>query len=401
VPSPVDIGVPTRVDRDSTHSLRVAIVADMLEERWPSMDLVADALMRELPAQTAHRIEPCLVRPTLVRLVDRLRSMNGGQPSTAERVFNRFFVYPWRLDRLSRGSQVFHIVDHSYAHLALSLPPGRVITTCHDLDTFRGFHTPGGVDTGLPRFLVNRLVKGLRASALVVCPSRTTAEDIVAADLARPECVVVVPNGVDGQAHHPAADAEATRLLAAEQPTVDVLHVGSTIDRKRIDLLLDAIAQTASHVPDVRLVRVGGPFTPAQESQVDRLGLASRILVLPFLERTTLQSVYRRATLLLATSDREGFGLPVAEALAAGLPVIARDIPVFREVAGDAATFVDSTDPTGWAVAIRGLLDEARTNPAAWAARREAGRVRARRFSWHQYGEQMARLYARVLDPAR
>src|SRR4249919_2489869 len=149
-------------------ALRVAVVADMLEERWPSMDLVAEALMRELPLQTAHPVEPRLVRPALVRVVDRLRPGNGSQPSTADRVFNRFFVYPRRLERLSRSCEVFHIVDHSYAHLALSLPPGRVVTTCHDLDTFRGFHTPGGVDTGLPRFLVNRLVKGLRASALVV-----------------------------------------------------------------------------------------------------------------------------------------------------------------------------------------------------------------------------------------
>jgi glycosyltransferase involved in cell wall biosynthesis len=377
-------------------ALTVAVVADMLEERWPSMDLVADALMRELPVQTAHPVEPCLVRPRLVRVVDRFRPRNGEQPSTADRVFNRFFVYPRRLERLSRGCEIFHIIDHSYAHLALSLPPARVVTTCHDLDTFRGFHSPGGVDTGLPRFLVNRLVKGLQASALVVCPSQTTADDIIAADLASRDRVVVVPNGVDGEVVDVAADAEAARLLVTQRPTIDVLHVGSTIDRKRIDLLLDVIACTAEQLPDVRLLRVGGPFTEAQQAQVARLGLAPRILVLPFLERKTLQAMYRRAAVLLVTSDREGFGLPVAEALAAGLPVIARDLPVFREVAGDAATFVDSTDPARWAGEIRALADEERTDPARQTARRDASRARARRFSWRQYSEQMAELYARV-----
>jgi glycosyltransferase involved in cell wall biosynthesis len=396
VPSPADERVARGVRRDRSQALRVAVLADMLEEGWPSMDLVADALMRELPGQTAHPVEPCLIRPALVRLVDRVRLRNGTHPSTADRVFNRFFVYPRRLERLSRGCEVFHIVDHSYSHLALSLPPGRVVTTCHDLDTFRGFDTPGGVDTGLPRFLVNRLVRGLRASALVVCPSRTTADDIVAADLASRDRVVVVPNGVDGQADDPRADAEAARLLAAESPTIDLLHVGSTIDRKRIDLLLDAVAHAVPWMPDVRLLRVGGAFTAAQEAQVARLGLTSRIRVLPFLERKTLQSIYRRATVLLVTSDREGFGLPVVEALAAGVPVIARDLPVFREVAGGAATFVDSTDPSQWSAVIRGLVEEARANPAAWAARREVGRARARSFSWHQYGEQMAALYARA-----
>jgi len=65
-------------------------------------------------------------------------------------------------------------------------------------------------------------------------------------------------------------------------------------------------------------------------------------------------------------------------------------------VAGDAATFVDSTDPARWAGEIRALADEERTDPARQTARRDASRARARRFSWRQYSEQMAELYARV-----
>ena len=297
---------------------------------------------------------------------------------------------------LTTGCDVFHIVDHSYAHLALSLPAHRVITTCHDIDTFRGFFTPGSIDTGLPRALVNRLAAGLRASALVVCPSRSTADDIVTVGLAPADRVVVVPNGVDPQPSSEAADREAGRLLSADRPTLDLLHVGSTIDRKRVDLLLEAVALTAGLVPEIRLVRVGGAFTGRQQEQVQRLGLGDRILVLPFLDRATLYAVYRRAVLLIVTSDREGFGLPVVEALSAGLPVVVRDLPVFREVAGESATFVDSVDPAAWATAISGLLAEARSNRQGRDLRREVGRERAARFSWKRYAGDMAALYARA-----
>ena len=61
------------------------------------------------------------------------------------------------------------------------------------------------------------------------------------------------------------------------------------------------------------------------------------IVVLPFVDRATLAAVYRRAALALLPSEREGFGLPLVEALACGTPVVASDIPVLREVGGDAA----------------------------------------------------------------
>jgi glycosyltransferase involved in cell wall biosynthesis len=172
--------------------------------------------------------------------------------------------------------------------------------------------------------------------------------------------------------------------------------VGSTIPRKRLDLLLDTFALLSTHRPDTRLVRVGGPFTADQHAQATRLGITARTLVLPFVSRATLHAIYRRAALLVITSDREGFGLPVVEALSAGLPVLARDLPVLREVAGDAAVFVGSSDPRAWSDAAGRLLEERTASPALWAARGQAARRRARCFSWTRYAEEMAGLYARV-----
>ncbi len=77
-------------------------------------------------------------------------------------------------------------------------------------------------------------------------------------------------------------------------------------------------------------------------------------------DRATLAAVYRRAALAFQPSDAEGFGLPVAEALACGTPVLASDIPVLREVGGAAASYAPVGDADAWSEAALALLDPTR-----------------------------------------
>ena len=159
------------------------------------------------------------------------------------------------------------------------------------------------------------------------------------------------------------------------------------IERKRIDLLLHTVAA----------VRVGGAFTRRQSALVEQLGLEHSVRVLPYLDRRVLAAVYRRATVLLQPSAREGFGLPVLEAMASGLPVVASDIPALREVGGDAVAYCPEPDPAPWAARVIGLLDD----PDQQARQRAAGLRRAAGFTWSAHGEQMARIYAEVSTRVR
>jgi glycosyltransferase involved in cell wall biosynthesis len=109
------------------------------------------------------------------------------------------------------------------------------------------------------------------------------------------------------------------------------------------------------------------------------------ISVLPFVDRATLAAVYRRSALALLTSDREGFGLPIVEALASGTPMLASDIPVLREIGGPAATYAPVADVERWTAAALALLDERERDRAAWERRRQAGVTRAADFSWSRY----------------
>lgn len=374
-------------------TLRVAIVADLLEEGWPSMDLVADMLMSHVAGGASFT--PTLMRP-------RFAAINGNghkAPPTYRRIAYRFWSYP-RWLRQQPAADVYHIVDHSYAHLAHHLPAERVVVTCHDTDAFRSLLPSTDRESVLPRWLVRRVLSGLQRAAAVVCDSEVTRNELVSQGLVPLDKTRVLPVGVDPDCTPaPERDAESTAAkLTGRTGSSDLLHVGSTIPRKRIDVLLETLALVAKTRPDVRLWRVGGPFTPEQAKRARELGIEKRIVVLPFVTRKVVAALYRRAALVLLPSEREGFGLPVVEAMACGTPVLCTDLPVLREVGGDAAEYCPLGEPSAWAARITALLRERESRPDAWEARRAAGLARSAAFTWTRYAETMQDIYERIAE---
>ncbi len=364
--------------------LRVAVIADYAEERWPSMDLVADMLMAHLRAEHDRTIEPTLIRPRMRHRASRL--WNGAR--TVDRVAARFVDYPRVLKRIAGGFDVYHIVDHSYANLVHALPAARTMVTCHDVDAFRSVLQPHEEQRSLPyRILARRILAGLRAARHVACDSEATRAALTALASFPPDRLSVILNGTDTGGYperDSAADFEAARMLGPRRG-IELLHVGSTIPRKRIDVLLEVFAAVHHERAEVRLTRVGGPFTAEQRVRARELGVIDAIHVLPFVDRATLAAVYRRSALALLPSDREGFGLPVVEALACATPMVVSDIPALREIGSDAVTYCPVGSVDEWTRSILELLNERERHPAAWEARRTAGLLRASEFSWSRY----------------
>ena len=379
--------------------LRVAILADYLEEGWPSMDLVADMLFDRLQREHNASIDPMLVRPTMRRRVGRIPL---GPPwlSGVDRIANRLWDYPRVVSGLDSRFDLFHIVDHSYAQLVHPLPPERTIVTCHDLDTFRSvLDPPLERRSALFRAMTRRILDGLRKAGHIACDSHATRDALVAKAGIAFERTTVVPNGPHPSCTpeaEPSADIDAARLLGPKGNFVDLLHVGSTIARKRIDTLLNIFHSLRSAHRNLRLVRVGGPFTAAQQALVRELDLSDSVVVLPTLDRSTLAAVYRRSAMLLMPSEREGFGLPVLEALACGTPVVASDVAALREVGGYAVAYCAVNDVETWHRTVSRLLDERKDHPSQWTLRREAGIRRAAAFSWSRYASDIVSIYARM-----
>ncbi len=370
----------------------VGIVCDLLEERWPSMDLVADQLVRTLPGVAAPPVQPARLRPTMPRWPATLaRAAHVRALVNANRYLDRHRRYPRWLRRHRGTYGAYHVVDHTYAHLVRELPAEHTVVTCHDVDAFRSLFDPANEPRSAAfRRMTERLLAGVRAAAIVACDSEATREALVTHGL-RTERLEVVPLGV-----HPAftRGTPATREIA--DGPVTLLHVGSTIARKRIDVLLNVLARVREHAPTMRLVRVGGAFTPAQTALARTLGVEDAIRVMPPVSHAELAGLYRDAALVLLPSAAEGFGLPVVEAMACGTPVVASDLPVLREVGGSSITYAPAGDVEHWVRMIGELLTERATSPEAWERRRQAAAVRAARFTWEAYAERMAQLYAEV-----
>jgi glycosyltransferase involved in cell wall biosynthesis len=385
----------------SQHRLRVAVIADYLEEGWPSMDLVADMLMEHLRKEHAGTIEATLVRPPMPRRLSRLpRAAVGPKPSVVDRAVARQWDYPRQLRRLD-GVDVYHVVDHTYANLVHRLPRERTVVTCHDVDAFRSILEPEAERRSLPyRWMSQRILDGLRQAAHVMCDSDATRDALAGLAAFPDDRLSVIRNGADATGWSDsgaASDLEAGRLLGPPRRH-DLLHVGSTIPRKRIDLLIDIFAAIRAAQPDVRLIRAGGQFTAEQRVRARDLGVLDAIVVLPFVDRATLSAVYRRAAVTLLPSEREGFGLPLVETLACGTPVVASDIPVLREIGGDAASYAPLDDVPAWRETVLALFRERDVSPDAWRARREAARARAADFSWSHYTTRVAEVYAAVAE---
>ena len=380
---------------------RVALVCDLVEENWPSMQLVADMLLEHLELSHPKQWEAARLCPKMRRHFALL----PGPPqfwNNADRLTNRFIDYPLWLRRQRSEFDLYHIVDHSYSQLVHQLPSERTVVTCHDLDTFRCLLEPSQEQR--PRWfraMSRRILSGMQKAAHVITVSETTREEILRYGLLPPERVTVVHNGV-----HPAcspvpdstADAAVSRLLPSKAAgTLWLLHVGSTIPRKRMDVLLRVFAAVRAELPQVHLVRVGGQFTPAQLQLAKDLNLEDSIHVVSGLTPGILAAVYRRADLLLQTSESEGFGLPVVEALACGCPVVASDIPVLREVGGSAAVYCPVGDIARWKDAVVQLVRERASDKHSWELRSQKGIAHAARFSWMETASRVTAIYQAVL----
>jgi glycosyltransferase involved in cell wall biosynthesis len=383
-------------------AIRVAVLCDFQEERWPSMDLVGDMLSLHLREQCAESVMATQLIPRLRKRFQYFPVLGGKVAQNADRLMNRFADYPAWLGEQRGRYDLFHLVDHSYAQLLHALPAQRTVVTCHDLDTFRCLLEPEREKRPLWfRAMTRRILNGFEQAAHVIAVSGATRDELLRHNLFPPERITVIPNGVHpscSSAADPVWDQKAAELLPdAGIDTARLLSVGSTLPRKRLDVLLRVFAEVRRRVPGTRLVRVGG-FTPEQIRLAQELQVEDAILNLPFLERDLLGAVYRRATLLLHTAEAEGFGLPLIEAMACGCPVAASDVPVLREVGGAAACYSPVADVDSWAGAVAGLLNARTRDRDAWEIRREQGRVHAARFSWAENARQTAIVYRNIME---
>jgi glycosyltransferase involved in cell wall biosynthesis len=194
----------------------------------------------------------------------------------------------------------------------------------------------------------------------------------------------------------PATELTSARPQHATSKQRFVLVVGALWSHKGVEDAVDVFGLLAERYPDLQLLLAGPGSAAAQSAILDRAelrGIRERVLLLGHLAHAELASRYRSAAALLFLSRIESFGLPVVEAMAMGVPVVARRLPALLEVAGDAPLWVDREAD---ASSIAEVLDKALADQHAREQAISRGLSRTALLSWSK----TAQLTAEVLIEA-
>ncbi|MEO5852624.1 MAG: glycosyltransferase family 1 protein [Nocardioides sp.] len=188
----------------------------------------------------------------------------------------------------------------------------------------------------------------------------------------------------------------ATKVAAAPAPVLGrenlVVASGQRRPYKNWDGLVRALALVEEGVRP-RLVITGGRGDDPLRGVVDEAGLQDWVELRGWVTDEELADLYGRARAMAMPTFAEGFDLPVLEAMAAGLPVLASDIPVLREVGGDAALWFDPHDPASIAAALRVVG----TQPARLVELADLGRAQATLFTWQRVAEETLEVFRQAL----
>jgi alpha-1,3-rhamnosyl/mannosyltransferase len=232
------------------------------------------------------------------------------------------------------------------------------------------------------RSIKNWLLRSCARSAdAVIAISQSAVPELVDLYGIAQSKIRVVPMGVNPRWFNGPDAAVLVRVLAEHGLRAGYfLHVGTLQPRKNLDSLIDAYERLPARIRSNRqLVLVGkyGWAADALRTRLLELRQQGRVCWIDYVSEEALHALYYGAGAFVFPSRAEGFGLPVLEALAAGLPVVASNLPVLREVAGGRARFVspDSIEEIAHAMTC---VDEPQDALSA-SARQD----HARRFSWH------------------
>ena len=314
---------------------------------------------------------------------DFLRPNPAPQPRRP-RFSVRYYHNPWTF-WLPWQAEIFHSL--------VQRPPAfrfkKEIVTVLDLCPLTGkdYSTPE-----FQRKFSALLLEAVGRAVRVITPSRHTADQLLKYTAVPREKICMIPLGVD----FPAESLPPERRVRERERLVGkgnkmILTVGAVQTRKNTLNALKALR----HLPECyRLVIAGGNGhgSEAAHNFIRTEGLSSRALVLGYVPAERLPVLYDAANVFVFPSFEEGFGLPVLEAMAHGLPVVASETSCLPEVGGDAAIYVDPHDPQ---VIARKVM-QAAEDDSLRESMMERGLKRAREFTWHCTAAAYLKVYDEV-----
>jgi alpha-1,3-rhamnosyl/mannosyltransferase len=340
--------------------------------------------LRQESRGTEIRLFPFLGEP---RKLDHEDSMTGPWTTRARLgliyLLNRFpnDISGW----IDPDTDVFHSCK-------LINPPRRakLTATVHDLTCWLLPETHSRANVAADKRFAERIFR--RADGLIAV-SEATRNDAVRVLKLAPEKIRVIHHGVtDPFFQVTRGDAETARKrLGLDRPYL--LFVGTIEPRKNVGLLLQAYGGLPLSVREGFDLVIAGPPGWSQAETMARLRQPSPgVRYLGYVAEQDLPGLFAGATAFVYPSLYEGFGFPVAQAMAAGTPVITSGISALPEISGGAAILIDPRSEEE----LRGAMLRILTSPSERGTRIELGRQNARRFSWADCARQSLQFFEDV-----
>lgn len=355
-----------------------------IHEGMTGIGYYAEALLRTLPVAWPEAEWVLLSTP---RNSGYLRKRHGYQQFVGGPEFDLRF--PARQRAITRGVQDWSADLYFSPMFDAPLDEGAVsATVIHDL-AFLAF--PGMLSDALREYTASATQNAVRRSAALFTDSQSVRAEVLARYRVDPGRVHVAYPGVDdgfGTAPDAAEAAEVCQKFGIRKPYV--LAVNLTNCRKNAERLFKAFAGLCARRPDdaPTLVVAGGwnlsdanLWRLAQDAKVD-----GRAVVTGYVSRSELTCLYHEASAFCMPSLYEGFGMPLAEAMACGVPVVTSDRGAMREVGGDAAALVNPEEVSSIAGGLKRVLDDSAFRTQCITR----GRERARQFTWEASAQVIA-----------
>jgi glycosyltransferase involved in cell wall biosynthesis len=323
--------------------------------------------------------------------IDReLRILKGETPMWAFGSRALALLNPVSLSRYLWARWSARYAVHHATNFVLRRFDAPSVATFHDLSVLRypNFHPTERV-----KFMEKRFARTMAAAHSILTPSQFVRDEVIERFGLHPERVVATPLGVSGD-FRPRADSEILHRLARYglRPDGYVLMVGTLEPRKNIGLVLAAYSQLPSSLQSrFPIVHAGPPgwLSKDIETEGKNLERAGHFWRLGYVPQEDLPYLYAGACVFVFPSYYEGFGLPVLEAMAAGVPVIASNTSSLPEVVGDAGKLINPHDPTALAHELSAILSD----PSVRSVMRHSGLDQAKRFTWESCAKRTLDVY--------
>ncbi len=361
-------------------------------------------------------------RPELKQIIKEHRNVRG-------KILFWPFTYFWTLGRLSwemlwRRPRILFVP----AHTLPLIHPRRSIVTIHDIafKKEKQVYEEQFVERGgrpLKRaiifllkhfsFLIGSGFKyepttyldwstkfALRHAKKIITVSQFTKNELINAYRVTPEKITVVHNGYDHNYYRVIKDQEKA-IQVANGYGLDfpyLLYVGRLEKKKNIPFLVEAFALLKERHPEIKekLVLIGQASFGYDEIKyiIEEYDLDQEVVMPGWISEADLPYLYNRAQAFVFPSRHEGFGIPVIQALACGLPTAVSDLPVMREVAGEAVIYFDKDNKEEMAEKLFQLLSDQELRDKL----RLAGLEQAQQFSWEKCAAETLKVLQTVIE---